>query len=1110
MMNSRKRLKTEESHSHCHVPLQELPLTVTTDNDYGASAKMKTFVSRYRDSGVVDGSFGELRFRGFGQASPYVRVTNDIDPEVLWELMTSCWDMKPPNLIISVVGGDAKFVLKERLKKVNKGLANAALSTGAWVFTTGLHRGVSKYVGEAIWGGANCLADSGQPAVNVVGITTWGNVPNRHRLKGQKGIGKFPARYRLHNETAPLDLNHTHFILVDDGTVETAGWSDVEVRTRLEQHIGQQTIGQGAKGAIRCGGRTIPVVLMLIEGGSTTLKSTKKALKRGIPVVILDGSGGAADVIALAARKKIKNELLKLEDVEEKLRSALDLKWEGAHVPPYVISLMRHLNSILKEENRNLVTVVRLNESDAMDIDEGLLRALLKAEIASPEDQLDLALDWNTSGVAWQDEIFTRNRIRKLQSVNKDPYMVMALLQDNAEVVEMLLDNGMHLATFLTEQRLAELYSKAVYGRGDDGSSTTLNRLIEEKKNSRQPEQHTDLLDLADVDDVICNRLLESQMKTMLRRTGDGSSNDSDYDDDDDDGVPERDLFIWSVLTTRKATARLLWRRGTDQIATALTASKMLKELSSLSKAEGQLDEHKHHESLAEQLETDAAGVMDECYRLDPRRALGLLTRPQPRWGEGSCMAIANSGKHMAFMSHAACQTNLNRVWFGHMEWFTPLWKVILSLIFFPVTVFTITFTDDVRRTVRTVGCSPAHAHPCGIRRYLRAIYHYQTAPITKFYYTVVFYVVFLMLFSLFLLTDLLNDVISPSEWFLAAVMGVQLLDEIRQIVSQDARSWLRKLQVWQGDVWNRMDAAILVTFFLAFSLHCGLRGDGMAAVKVVYSCALILAFYRPLQMFYVHEKIGPKIIMIREMLQDLLIFLSLMVVFVLAFGVVRLALLSPNSPLSWKLFVDVVRVPYWLIYAQLLTDPEGHVAGPWLVSILQAAYVLVTNVLLINLLIAMFNYTFQNIQGTAEQFWKFHRYSLIHEYVGRPWGAPPLTLLPLTWRLVRAVWTAASRKDSRRQPKRLASGRRGRQTSGTHAAIPEVQRQRIFQKLGADNYILKEKQKSSDEKSEEIQELKRRVDELGEQIAALSHRDRCYYDSSSGEDDIDVVPQRR
>ncbi|XP_066299052.1 transient receptor potential cation channel subfamily M member-like 2 [Branchiostoma lanceolatum] len=296
MMNSRKRLKTEE----------ELPLTVTTDNDYGASTKLRAFVSRYRDSGVVDGSFGELRFRGYGQASPYVRVTNDIDPEVLWELMTSCWDMKPPNLIISVVGGDAKFVLKERLKKVNKGLANAALSTGAWVFTTGLHRGVSKYVGEAIWGGANCLADSGQPAVNVVGITTWGNVPNRHRLKGQKGIGKFPARYRLQNETAPLDLNHTHFILVDDGTVETAGWSDVEVRTRLEQHIGQQTIGQGAKGAIRCGGRTIPVVLMLIEGGSTTLKSTKKALKKGIPVVILDGSGGAADVIALAARKKIK------------------------------------------------------------------------------------------------------------------------------------------------------------------------------------------------------------------------------------------------------------------------------------------------------------------------------------------------------------------------------------------------------------------------------------------------------------------------------------------------------------------------------------------------------------------------------------------------------------------------------------------------------------------------------------------------------------------------------------------------------------------------------------------------------------------------------------
>ncbi|XP_035699795.1 transient receptor potential cation channel subfamily M member-like 2 isoform X2 [Branchiostoma floridae] len=946
MMSSRKRLKTEE----------DTPLTVTSDDADGPSAKLRTFVSQHRDRGVVDGSFGELKFRSYGQASPYVRVTKDIDPEVLWELMTSCWDMKPPNLIISVVGGDAKFVLKERLKKVNKGLANAALSTGAWIITAGLHRGVSKYVGEAIWGGANCLSDSGHPAVNLVGITTWGNVHNRHRLQGQKGIGRFSVRYRLQKETAPLDLNHTHFILVDDGTVETEGWSDVEVRTRLEQYIGQQAIGQGAKG------RTIPVVLLLIEGGSTTLKSTKKALRRGIPVVILDGSGGAADVIALAARKKIKNELLKLEDVEEKLRSALDLKWEGAHAPPYVISLMRYLNSILKEENRNLVTVVRLNESDAMDIDEGLLRALLKAEIASPEDQLDLALDWKTSGSAWQDEIFTRNRIRKLQSVNKDPYMVMALLQDNAEVVEMLLDNGMYLPTFLTKQRLTELYIKALYDMANDGSATTLNRLIEEEKDSRQPEQHRELLDLSDVDAVICGRLLESQMKTMLRMTEGDFRNDSeddndndDEDDDDEDGVAERNLFFWSVLTTRKATARLLWRRGTDQIATALTASKMLKELSSLSKTEGQLDEHKHHSNLAEQLETDATGVLDECYRLDPRRTLGLLTRPQPRWGEGSCMAIANSGKHMAFMSHAACQTNLNRVWFGNMEWFTPLWKVILSLVFFPITVFTINFTDDVRRTVRTFGCTPAHAHRSGIRRYLRAIYHYQTAPITKFYYTVVFYVVFLMLFSLFLLTDLRPEVISPSEGFLAAVMGVQLLDEIRQIVSQDAHSCLRKLQVWQSDVWNRMDAAILVTFFLSFIMHCALRDSGMAAVKVVYSCALILAFYRPLQMFYVHEKIGPKIIMIREMLQDLLIFLSFLVVFVLAFGVVRQALLTPNSLLSWKLFVDVVRIPYWLIYAQLLTDPEGHVAGPWLVSILQAVYVLVTNVLLINLLIAMF-----------------------------------------------------------------------------------------------------------------------------------------------------------
>ncbi|KAF6334605.1 transient receptor potential cation channel subfamily M member 5 [Rhinolophus ferrumequinum] len=45
------------------------------------------------------------------------------------------------------------------------------------------------------------------------------------------------------------------------------------------------------------------------------------------------------------------------------------------------------------------------------------------------------------------------------------------------------------------------------------------------------------------------------------------------------------------------------------------------------------------------------------------------------------------------------------------------------------------------------------------------------------------------------------------------------------------------------------------------------------------------------------------------------------------------------------------------------------------------------------NLLIAMFSYTFQVVQGNADTFWKFQRYHLIVEYHGRPALAPPFIL---------------------------------------------------------------------------------------------------------------------
>ncbi|KAI0225351.1 Transient receptor potential cation channel subfamily M member 2, partial [Lamellibrachia satsuma] len=70
---------------------------------------------------------------------------------------------------------------------------------------------------------------------------------------------------------------------------------------------------------------------------------------------------------------------------------------------------------------------------------------------------------------------------------------------------------------------------------------------------------------------------------------------------------------------------------------------------------------------------------------------------------------------------------------------------------------------------------------------------------------------------------------------------------------------------------------------------------------------------------------------------------------------------------------------------------PENTAFVP---TVLQAGYILITSVLMLNLLIAKFSYTFQKIQDNSHQVWCSQRYSAIKEYHDRPPVVPPLNIL--------------------------------------------------------------------------------------------------------------------
>ncbi|CAH3165371.1 unnamed protein product, partial [Porites lobata] len=155
----------------------------------------------------------------------YIRASYDTDPEKVLRLIFTEWKLDLPKLLISVTGGAKNFVLNPKLKQVlRKGLLKAAQTTGAWIITGGTNTGVMRN-----WrGGARSHSH-----VHLIGIATWGIVDHREHVIGKQELVPYQMTSSMISKGACLDNNHTHFILVDDGTINKYG-GEISFRASLE------------------------------------------------------------------------------------------------------------------------------------------------------------------------------------------------------------------------------------------------------------------------------------------------------------------------------------------------------------------------------------------------------------------------------------------------------------------------------------------------------------------------------------------------------------------------------------------------------------------------------------------------------------------------------------------------------------------------------------------------------------------------------------------------------------------------------------------------------------------------------------------------------------
>ncbi|XP_019899977.2 transient receptor potential cation channel subfamily M member 4 isoform X2 [Esox lucius] len=939
--------------------------SIATGDCFGAAIVTQWNSSQHSSEYPTD-AFGEMEFTGAGRKhSNFVRLSCDTLPPVVYQLMTSHWGVRSPNLVVSVVGGGGNEKVKTWVREVlRQGLVRAAQSTGAWILTGGLREGIGRCVGEAVRDHSAAASSLSQKKVIAVGVAPWGLVSDRQKLVNEQG--SFPARYYVQNtswDSCCLDINYQAFLLVDDGSVGRRG-VETAFRAKMEEYISHQRTGLCGSGSI-----DIPVLCMLIAGEGNMLERMDLSLKN-------EGNQSPSAELRDRARERVKRYFPAKAELEKLVDRALSIY-----------------------QNRDLITVFNGEQESPDDFDTVLLRALVRANkrvssnASEYTEELKLAVAWNRVDIA-KSELFNGDIQWKYKDLEDS--MTDALINDKPQFVRLFNENGLNIVDYLTYQRLEGLYcslsdSTLTYAllqrrlserhglaapHKEAGSLATLPSAMDLEsplKSSTSPvspmskptsPKELSLYEVSrllwDIMGDVCQpfyyTLLELDQSTSTWRAmkhvnrlllGECSYRKQHCQ------YPWASLFIWAVLQNRSEMAVYFWEMAGESVLGALAACKILRELSKL---ESETETKLSMKELAQKFENLAHDVFSECYQSNESRSFTLLIRQSPMWGEATCLQMATAADARHFFSHDGVQSLLSQIWWGAMERSTDVWKLVLAF-FLPPLIYTklISFreredegkshvhhgrdTDSLDGDATLFSFSDVNQTPEQDEEYaalkdsqkeapsfhpkrsfiLMRWREFWFAPITSFLGNVLMYFLFLSLFAYILLLDFKPPPPhgpSTLESILYFWVFTLVCEEFRQSFFMASTTLYQRMKLYIQDMWNKCDITALSLF--ALGMCCRMFPWSYEFGRAVMAVDFMVFTLRLIHIFAIHKQLGPKIIIVEKMMKDIFFFLFFLAVWIVAYGVANQALLYSYDPRPNWIFRRVFYRPYMHIYGHI------------------------------------------------------------------------------------------------------------------------------------------------------------------------------------------------
>eukprot|EP00058_Branchiostoma_floridae_P001086 XP_002586574.1 hypothetical protein BRAFLDRAFT_131386 [Branchiostoma floridae] len=518
-----------------------------------------------------------------------------------------------------------------------------------------------------------------------------------------------------------------------------------------------------------------------------------------------------------------------------------------------------------------------------------------------------------------------------------------ALLSDDPEAVQKELDGGLQLSEYLNRGTLQHLYNKAFEdATPKQREAYVFNNLVDRCLDQGKYEGHTVLHVLGE---VISQDLIQDYEIPNI------------YDDDNSDRpLGFHDLLLWAIATGRVRLSRLFWNLGSDQIECYRLDKKETSDVLVRQRRDWVHIAPLDAVDMAEDMEVMSHAA---CQFTLNNIWTGRMASHTPTW---KLMAATICPPVLFFLEYVEEEDPAHE-----HEHELSLWDKVKFYFTAPVTKFMHSVVDK-RVLIQTwisnvwnfldmiiVGLFQISFV---VRLCLDRDFEKQNFQIIRILYclTLIFlcvriipmfylsknmgpkivmirkmvsHVLLILIFSYMVLFELRPLSKRPVGWaeglmvFWIAVLG---LEEIREMVDKRVL-----IQTWISNVWNFLDVIIVGLFQISFVVRLCMDRDfekqNFQIIRILYCLTLIFLCVRIIPMFYLSKNMGPKIVMIRKMVGDVVFFLSVLVVVAVCYGVTRLALTAPKNEFSPGILGKVFLIPYWQLHEQMLDLEEGE--GP-------------------------------------------------------------------------------------------------------------------------------------------------------------------------------------